>query len=192
MKLLTKEQQNSYNNAKICYICIEKFKNKYLKDKKYCKVKDHYHFTGEYRGAMHSICNLKYSVSKTIRIAFHNGSNYDYHFIIKKSVEELKIQFTCLGKKTVKYITFTVRIRKEVTRIDKNEEEVTKNISYILQLIDSARLMAAHNQILSIIFLMEFIELNVITDTMIKNAKLEELNINTATTLLNTQILMMI
>ena len=192
MKLLTKEQHKSYNNAKICYICIEKFKNKYLKDKKYCKVKDHYHFTGEYRGAMHSICNLKYSVSKTIRIAFHNGSNYDYHFIIKKSVEELKIQFTCLGKKTVKYITFTVRIRKEVTRIDKNEEEVTKNISYILQLIDSARLMAAHNQILSIIFLMEFIELNVITDTMIKNAKLEELNINTATTLLNTQILMMI
>ena len=192
MKLLTKEQQKSYNNAEICYICIEKFKNKYLKDKKYCKVKDHYHFTGEYRGAMHSICNLKYSVSKTIRIAFHNGSNYDYHFIIKKSVEELKIQFTCLGKKTVKYITFTVRIRKEVTRIDKNEEEVTKNISYILQLIDSARLMAAHNQILSIIFLMEFIELNVITDTMIKNAKLEELNINTATTLLNTQILMMI
>ena len=183
MKLLTKEQQKSYNNAKICYICIEKFKNKYLKDKKYCKVKDHYHFTGEYRGAMHSICNLKYSVSKTIRIAFHNGSNYDYHFIIKKSVEELKIQFTCLGKKTVKYITFTVRIRKEVTRIDKNEEEVTKNISYILQLIDSARLMAAHNQILSIIFLMEFIELNVITDTMIKNAKLEELNINIATTI---------
>ena len=52
--------------------------------------------------------------------------------------------------------------------------------------------MAAHNQILSIIFLMEFIELNVITDTMIKNAKLEELNLNIATTLLNMQILMMI
>ena len=132
---------------------------------------------------MHSIRNLKYSVSKTIRIAFHNGSNYDYHFIIKKSVEELKIQLTCLGKKTVKYITFTIPIRKEVTRIDKNGEEVTKNISYILQLIGSTRLMAAHNQILSIIFLMEFIELNVITDTMIKNAKLEELNINIATTI---------
>ena len=141
---------------------------------------------------MHSIRNLKYSVSKTIRIAFHNGSNYDYHFIIKKSVEELKIQLTCLGKKTVKYITFTIPIRKEVTRIDKNGEEVTKNISYILQLIGSTRLMAAHNQILSIIFLMEFIELNVITDTMIKNAKLEELNLNIATTLLNMQILMMI
>ena len=34
MKLLTKEQQESYENAKICYICKEKFENKYFKDKK--------------------------------------------------------------------------------------------------------------------------------------------------------------
>ena len=27
MKLLTKEQQESYENAKICYICKEKFEN---------------------------------------------------------------------------------------------------------------------------------------------------------------------
>ena len=31
-----------------------------------------------------SICNLKYSVPKEIYIVFHNGSNYDYHFIIKE------------------------------------------------------------------------------------------------------------
>ena len=35
MKLLTKKQPESYENAKINYICKEKFKNKYLKDKKY-------------------------------------------------------------------------------------------------------------------------------------------------------------
>ena len=35
MKLLTKEQQESYENAQICYICAEKFKNKYVKDKKF-------------------------------------------------------------------------------------------------------------------------------------------------------------
>ena len=34
MRLLTKEQQESYENAKICYICQENFENKYLKDKK--------------------------------------------------------------------------------------------------------------------------------------------------------------
>ena len=46
IKLLRKEQQESYQNSKICYICKEKFKNKYLKDKKYCKVRN---YTGLYR-----------------------------------------------------------------------------------------------------------------------------------------------
>ena len=64
MKLLTKEHQESYENIKICYICKEKFENKYLKDKKYRKIKDHCHYTGEYKGATHSISNLKYSVPK--------------------------------------------------------------------------------------------------------------------------------
>ena len=46
MKLLTKEQPESYENAKICYICQEKFKNKYSKEKKYHKVRNHYHYIG--------------------------------------------------------------------------------------------------------------------------------------------------
>ena len=39
MKLLTKDQHESYENTNICYICKEKFENKYLKDNKYRKVK---------------------------------------------------------------------------------------------------------------------------------------------------------
>ena len=46
MKLLTKDQQESYKNAIICYICKEKFENKYLKDKKYSKVKDFFLYLG--------------------------------------------------------------------------------------------------------------------------------------------------
>ena len=103
-----------------------------MKDKKYHKVNDHCLYTGEYRGAAFSICNLKYSVPKNIPIVVHNGSNYDYHFIIKELAEEFKKQFTCLGENTEKYITFTVPIEKEVARIDKNGQEITKNICYIL------------------------------------------------------------
>ena len=55
MKLSTKKQQESYENAKICYICKEKFENKYLKDKKYRKVRDHCHYTGECGSAAYSI-----------------------------------------------------------------------------------------------------------------------------------------
>ena len=41
MKLLTKEQQESYENATTCCICKEKFGNKQLKDKNYRNVRDH-------------------------------------------------------------------------------------------------------------------------------------------------------
>ena len=61
-----------------------------MKDEKYCKVGDHCHYTGKYRGAVHSICNLKYSVPKKIPIVFDNGSNYDYRFIMKELAEEFK------------------------------------------------------------------------------------------------------
>ena len=50
-------------------------------------------------------------------------------------------------------------------------------------------LQQAHYQILSLIFLKEFIKLYVNMDTMTKNVKLAELNINIATVFLNTQIL---
>ena len=41
------------------------------------------------------------------------------------------------------YITFAVPIKKEATRKHKNGSEVTQNITYILQFIDSARFMAS-------------------------------------------------
>ena len=46
-----------------------------------------------------------------------------------------------------------------------------------------------HYQILSIIFLKEFIELNVNADMIIKNAGLAELNISIASVFLNAQII---
>ena len=53
-------------------------------------------------------------------------------------------------------------------------------------------LWQVHYQILSIIFLKEFIELNVNTDMMIKYVKLVEFNISIVTEFLKTQTLKMI
>ena len=61
---------------------------------------------------------------------------------MKELTEEFKTQFTCLGENTEKYITFTVPIENEFTRIDKDGEEI-KKISYILQFIDSATFLAS-------------------------------------------------
>ena len=57
--------------------------------------------------------------------------------------EEFKKQFTCLGENTEEHTTFIVPIDKEVITIDNNGGKITKDISYKLQFIDSARFMAS-------------------------------------------------
>ena len=49
IKLLTNEQQKK-KNEKNCYICKDKFEDKYAIDKKYCKFRDRCHCTDENRG----------------------------------------------------------------------------------------------------------------------------------------------
>ena len=85
---LTKKEEIKHNKQKVCHICKKRFSND-DNNKKYHKVKDHCHYTGKYRGAAHDICNLRYKIPKEIPVVFHNGSTYDYHFIIKELAEEL-------------------------------------------------------------------------------------------------------
>ena len=130
---LTKEEKINYNDQQICYICKKEFEKSY---KKHHKVRDHCHYTGKYRGAAHNICNLRYKVPKEIPVVFHNGSTYDYHFIIKELVKEFEGNFDCLGENTEKYITFSVPLKKKIE--NKNLE-----ITYKIKFIDSIRFMSS-------------------------------------------------
>ena len=71
----------------------------------------------------------------------HNGSTYNYHFTIKELAEEFEGQFECLGENTGKYITFSVPIKKETTKKDKDGNDKIKKISYKIKFIDSYRFM---------------------------------------------------
>ena len=129
---LTKKVEENYNNQKVCYICKKEFDKS---DKKHRKVRDHCHYSGKYRGAAHNICNLRYKIPKETPIVFHNGSTYDYHFIIKELVKEFDGNFKCLGENTEKYITFSVPMKK---KIENKDIEIT----YKIKFIDSFRFMA--------------------------------------------------
>ena len=72
---------------------------------------------------------------------FHNGSTYDYHFIIKELAEEFEGELECLGENTEKYITFSVPIKKETTKKDNGNDKVRK-IFYKIKFIDSCRFMS--------------------------------------------------
>ena len=64
---------------------------------------------------------------KEIPVVFHNGSIYDYHFIIKQLTEEFKGQFECIGENAEKHITFSVPIKKE----NDNRKPITNKIKFI-------------------------------------------------------------
>ena len=84
---LTDQEKETYDKQKVCLLCKGKFCSDKINKREYKlmrKVRDHCHFTGKYRGAAHTKCNLKYKAPKFIPFAFHNGSNYDNHFIIKQ------------------------------------------------------------------------------------------------------------
>ena len=134
---LTGNENKYYEEQKECYICQKRFC--YDKNKKefkiYQKVRDHWHFTGKFRGAAHSICNLDYKVPQEFRVKIHNGSAYDYHFIIKELAEEFKGEFECLGENTAKYITFSVPIKKEY------DNHNDKTMTYKIKFIDTCRFM---------------------------------------------------
>ena len=129
---LTKKEEENYNNQKICYICKKEFDKS---DKKHHKVRDHCHYTGKYREAAHNICNLRYKIPKEIPTVFHNGSTFDYHFIIKELVKEFDGNLEYLEENTEKYITFLVPIKKKTENKD-------IEITYKIKFIDSFRFMA--------------------------------------------------
>ena len=139
---LTKEEKIYYNDQKVCYICKKEFdtidttNSSSLERKKHHKVRDHCPYTGKYRGAAHNICNLRYKVPKETPLVFHNGSTYDYYFIIKELVKEFEGNFDCLGENTEKYITFSVPLKKNIE--NKNLE-----INYKIKFIDSFRFMSS-------------------------------------------------
>ena len=101
------------------------------------KVRDRCHYTGKYRSAAHSKCNLNYKIVTEIPILFHNGSVYNYHFIIKYLAREFKGNSKCLGENTEKYISFTVPFKKVINDEEINDEE----IKYRIRISDSCRFM---------------------------------------------------
>ena len=130
MIALTEEEKESYENQQLCHICDKEFYTDNNKEMR--KVRDHCHYTGKYRGAAHSKCNLNYKIVKEIPVLFYNGSVYDYHFIIKYLAREFEGNFECLSENTEKYISFTVPFKNVIN---------DKESKYKIRISDSCRFM---------------------------------------------------
>ena len=77
--------------------------------KKGWKVRDHDHWTGHYRGAAHSGCNIALRKTKRLPVIFHNLTGYDAHIIFQSisKVQECKDP-KVISKSMEKFIGFTI------------------------------------------------------------------------------------
>ena len=105
---LTECEKYKYDNVKYCHIC----KRIFVEAKKHRKVRDHDHYTGKFRGAAHSICNLRYSTQRDIPVFFHNVTNYDFNLIIPqlgKMIENVR------KRREIKLVVTEERTKKLVS-----------------------------------------------------------------------------
>ena len=127
----------------VCYICGIRFLKNISTNINYQKVRDHCHYPGKYWGIVHSICHLKFNMSNEIPVVFHRSSNYDNHFTIKELANEFEGHFKCIEENKAKNKTFSISIKKEIIKIDKDGNETVENISYKIKFTNTARIMAS-------------------------------------------------
>ena len=86
---LTNEEQKKHDESTKCHICKKSFLiNKSHKFyNKLIEVIDHGHYTGEYRGAAHSICNLTYETQR---------DTPDFHLLIDELAKEFRSDKKCI------------------------------------------------------------------------------------------------
>ena len=89
----------------MCHIC-EQDLNIDRETGQILKVRDHCHFTGEYRGAAHNQCNLKCKKPLILPVIFHNMQNYDSHLFIKQ-LSKVSGKLSCIPSTEEKYISFS-------------------------------------------------------------------------------------
>lgn len=73
----------------IVYITLGE-RNKFRKEENLTinlKVRGHCPFTGDYGGAAHNICNLRHAITREAPLIMHNGTNYDFHAVMKNLVK---------------------------------------------------------------------------------------------------------
>lgn len=130
---LSDTEEMLFNSTIMCHICATNFSAADV------KVKDHCHLSGQYRGAAHDFCNLKYQTSRIIPVIFHNLSGYDCHLLIKDIVSQFDGDVSVIPLNTENYISFTKVVQDSVKRDD---DDSRRNIIKF-KFLDSYRFLSS-------------------------------------------------
>ena len=134
---LTAKEEKEFHKAELCHICEKEF---YEDDSttKMLKVRDHCHFTGQYRGAVHNSCNLQCKKPMIIPVIFHNLQGYDAHLFIKE-LSKIPGELNCIPSTEEKYISFSKKIKVGEYQSKKTGETVS--LYFEIRFIDSFKFL---------------------------------------------------
>ena len=102
------KDKRDFQSATKCHICEQDL----FRDKEtgqILKVRDHCHFTGEYRGAAHNQCHLKCKKPLILLVIFHNLQGYDSRLFMKQ-LAKVSGDLSCIPSTEEKYISFSKKI----------------------------------------------------------------------------------
>ena len=106
---LTELEWKSFREADVCWLCRKEFG-----EGKLFKVRDHFHYTGKFRGAAHNSCNLKFQRPKFTPVFFHNLQNYDVHlFVPALGLVDGVLDVKCIPNNEEKYISVSFKFELE-------------------------------------------------------------------------------
>jgi len=121
--IFSEDDRAKFEKAREFWICQKPFE---VSDD---KVRDHCHFSGQFRGAAHNKCNPLFRKPKHVPVIFHNLSGYDSHLFIK-NLGKTQGQIDCIPNNEEKYISFSKRVNDE-----------NKKFKYKIRFIDSLKFM---------------------------------------------------
>ncbi|VDI82609.1 Hypothetical predicted protein [Mytilus galloprovincialis] len=130
--ILNNHEEDEFQEATGCYICGEEFKESE-------KVREHNHLSGKYRGAACQSCNTKEGkATKLIPVFFHNGSNYDFHFLIEELMkyEDEYNKVKLLSKNSENYISIDYGSNYKKLRFLDSYRFMLKGLSDIAKSMD--------------------------------------------------------
>ena len=111
-----------HESLTVCFACGDKLGRD--------KVRDHCHYTGKYRGAPHSECNLKLKRTRTIPVLLHNLLRYDSHMFVKR-LANMDGEVNCIPENEEKHITFNKNVLVDTIVRDENKVSVYSRLKFL-------------------------------------------------------------
>ena len=127
---MSPKEQKLFDEAVTCHICSRELRED--------KVRDHCHFTGQYRGAAHNKCNLMCRKPMNLPVIFHNLQGYDAHLFIKQ-LARLEGDLNCIPSIEEKYISFSKSIK--VDEYWSNKVDKMIDVKFELRFLDSFKFL---------------------------------------------------